>query len=214
MGEWLDWMILWVFSNLSDSMILWFDQLGSKRKRSDLSVALGSWIKCHGYQPLHGNFHITVINFSSSVLYQECRKKYVPQLMGILWKGFSFLDAWGNHCCEDASLKCFLCRNGWAKLKTVPVWLESIQKRKKQGIMEVIQGFISWNQFKLVIINMKNQGIFPDKGVNDWLGLINLHIFDWVLKTFSKYPRPWFENLSVISHSLCLNNMKIVSKQW
>jgi len=23
-GEWLDWMILWVFSNLSDSMILWF----------------------------------------------------------------------------------------------------------------------------------------------------------------------------------------------
>jgi len=22
-GEWLDWMILWVFSNLSDSMILW-----------------------------------------------------------------------------------------------------------------------------------------------------------------------------------------------
>ena len=22
MGEWLDWMILWVFSNLSDSMIL------------------------------------------------------------------------------------------------------------------------------------------------------------------------------------------------
>jgi len=24
MGEWLDWMILWVFSNLGDSMILWF----------------------------------------------------------------------------------------------------------------------------------------------------------------------------------------------
>ena len=24
MGEWLDWMMLWVFSNLSDSMILWF----------------------------------------------------------------------------------------------------------------------------------------------------------------------------------------------
>jgi len=24
MGEWLDWMILWVFSNLSDSMILCF----------------------------------------------------------------------------------------------------------------------------------------------------------------------------------------------
>ena len=24
MGEWLDWMIPWVFSNLSDSMILWF----------------------------------------------------------------------------------------------------------------------------------------------------------------------------------------------
>ena len=23
MGEWLDWMILWVFSNLCDSMILW-----------------------------------------------------------------------------------------------------------------------------------------------------------------------------------------------
>ena len=23
-NEWLDWMILWVFSNLSDSMILWF----------------------------------------------------------------------------------------------------------------------------------------------------------------------------------------------
>ena len=23
MGEWLDWVILWVFSNLSDSMILW-----------------------------------------------------------------------------------------------------------------------------------------------------------------------------------------------
>ena len=26
-GEWLDWMILWVFSNLSDSMILWFYDL-------------------------------------------------------------------------------------------------------------------------------------------------------------------------------------------
>jgi len=24
MGEWLDWVILWVFSNLGDSMILWF----------------------------------------------------------------------------------------------------------------------------------------------------------------------------------------------
>jgi len=24
MGRWLDWVILWVFSNLGDSMILWF----------------------------------------------------------------------------------------------------------------------------------------------------------------------------------------------
>ena len=24
MGGWLDWVILWVFSNLGDSMILWF----------------------------------------------------------------------------------------------------------------------------------------------------------------------------------------------
>ena len=27
MGEWLDWVILWVFSNLGDSMILWFQEV-------------------------------------------------------------------------------------------------------------------------------------------------------------------------------------------
>jgi len=27
MGKWLDWMILWVFSNLSDSMILFYDSM-------------------------------------------------------------------------------------------------------------------------------------------------------------------------------------------
>ena len=34
MGEWLDWMILWVFSNLSDSMILWFYDSFTARSRT------------------------------------------------------------------------------------------------------------------------------------------------------------------------------------
>ena len=32
MGEWLDWVILWVFSNLGDSMILWWWWQWEKRK--------------------------------------------------------------------------------------------------------------------------------------------------------------------------------------
>ena len=34
MGKWLDWMILWVFSNLSDSMILFYDSELKKKKKA------------------------------------------------------------------------------------------------------------------------------------------------------------------------------------
>jgi len=57
MGKWLDWMILWVFSNPSDSMILWFYSISclSANTSAQQMVTFGKYLCALGTEGADGS---------------------------------------------------------------------------------------------------------------------------------------------------------------